>query len=53
MGGNAPHASPGLGGRSRSPLNALGMVKFQLVDTSAEALMIVILTLWGAGLLYL
>ncbi|MCX6567392.1 MAG: RDD family protein [Candidatus Aminicenantes bacterium] len=33
--------------------DALGMIKFLSIDTSAEALMMVILAFWGAGLLYM
>jgi uncharacterized RDD family membrane protein YckC len=33
--------------------DALGMIKFLSIDTSAEALMMVVLALWGAGLLYM
>jgi uncharacterized RDD family membrane protein YckC len=34
-------------------VDALGMVKFLSIDTSAEAIMIIILELWGAALLYM
>jgi len=34
-------------------VDALGMIKFLSIDTTAEALMMIILALWGAGLLYM